>query len=762
MVSSFYKQYGKTMLWIVAISFPVLLIQAETLPINNDIETWLPRDSEVRNTYQEFKKNFGAEEVVLIGLSAEKSEPQLVESVCKRIERLEGINKCWSAERLRQEMRAMSVPEEEMNPRLNGFLIDENGKLVGIIAGLSPAGLKDRQKTVREIRQQLSYCQFQGDDFALAGSPVVVSELDQLGSSQNNNKYFLMTLCVSLCLLYYTIRRWMLTIALLGLTVWAINLSLTIVKLTGGESNFILSAMPVMVMVFTLAICIHFLQYYRTARTGDCARDQEDPLGAAMRLAFKPCFLATLTTTIGLISLTISDIAPVRQFGFAAAIGSVVALLTGLGLTPAALSIWSPCEASAEKSSFRFSLLAHGIVNRSRPIAIVAGLVVAVTFAGVMKVRSQIDPLEFLPKNNKVLGDVYRIEDGLAHLDSIETVVDFGERDLTLVEKLDEVRRIEAMIRSHENVQCTISPAMFFPVKMPDSAMETARVLRRAESRQDQNSDYVADGARLWRISARMTATSKISRTETFHELSAMLADEPVELTGIAPLLEEAQQSIFDGFWKSFGMAFIIITVVMMISLGSWKTGLLAMIPNFTPICIVFGTLGWLDVPVDIGMMMTASIALGIAVDGTFHFLVHYQSRYREDKNSPAASRDALLQTGAPIFKAAVIAALGMLALTLSPFTPTARFGYMMATLLAAAVVGDLLLLPAILGLRSDGSSADLPENNESSEQNDSFFTDDDNFLKGPHLIKPPQFQQPPVQSSTSQWETPSNGTASS
>jgi predicted RND superfamily exporter protein len=182
--------------------------------------------------------------------------------------------------------------------------------------------------------------------------------------------------------------------------------------------------------------------------------------------------------------------------------------------------------------------------------------------------------------------------------------------------------------------------------------------------------------------------------------LKSTLPPPSVTFTGVAPLLEEAQESIFTGFWESFITAFGIISLVMIVSLRSLKAGLVAMLPNLWPICIVFGMLGWLRIPVDIGMMMTGSIALGIAVDGTFHFLVHYESRFRELNDTAAASRDALLQTGAPILKAAAIASIGMLALTLSNFVPTARFGYMMATLLMAALVGDLVLLPAILAMR--------------------------------------------------------------
>ena len=202
----------------------------------------------------------------------------------------------------------------------------------------------------------------------------------------------------------------------------------------------------------------------------------------------------------------------------------------------------------------------------------------------------------------------------------------------------------------------------------------------------------------------------------------------------------------YNGFWESFAMAFVIISVVMIVSLWSLKTGLLAMILNLTPLCIVFGILGWIRFPVDIGMLMTGSIALGIAVDGTFHYLVRYEERYRRTKDSARAARFALFQTGAPIFEAAAIAAIGMLALTLSQFNPTARFGYMMATLLLAALVGDLMLLPALLYMRSAVSSAVADESPAAGDRkvHPSHDVETDQMQKPPHFSNQPEREAKP------------------
>lgn len=729
MIHNFYQKHSKVIFWVTLLSFPFLVVHARSLPKNNNVETWLPRESEVRATYDEFKRDFGAEEIILIALPSEIGESKLVESLCSRLERIEGIQSCWSPERFRNAMQQLGVSADESDRRLRGFLISHNDRYRGLVATLDENGLKQREKVVEDVKHQLNYCQLNGKSIALAGSPVVVAELDRLGSTENNQKFFLVTLLISLCLLYYSIRQWRLTLAILFLTVWAINLTQTIIKFAGGESNFIMGALSVMIMVFTLAICIHFLHYFRSCK------DEEYPLEAALKKAWKPCCLATVTTTIGLISLTISDILPVKQFGYSAAIGSMIALLTGLGLTPVALTVWPIRKRHLEQRD-SFTTLALVYLRHSKLVAGVSFLLVVVTGIGLFRLSSKIDPLDFLPKNNKVLNDVVSIENDLTKLNSIEAVVDFGESDLPFVDRMKEVSRLEKLIGSHPDVYFTLSAATFFPKELPESPYAAARLLSRARKmNREGGGGFLAEGDRLWRISARIAASSGVSRQKVFQDLQEMTANEPVTLTGISPLLEGAQHAIFDGFWESFAMAFFIITVIMMLSLKSVKVGFIAMVPNITPLCIVFGSLGWLGIPVDIGMMMTGSIALGIAVDGTFHFLVHYDHVYRKTGDSAAASKAALLQTGSPIFKAAVIASIAMLALTLSSFSPTTRFGYMMTTLLLAALVGDLVLLPAILTLRPG-------KKNVAQAEDDSPSLDDEHDLVSATIAAPHLFGQ--------------------
>src|SRR5262245_9363805 len=694
MLSRFYKRFSVLILWVVALSFPYLVYEAHSLPSNNDIETWLPRESPVRATYEQFKRDFGVEESILIGIERQTAGDELIEAVCGRIERLPGVRRCMSPQRLQAIMAETGVADDESRARLKGLALSPDEKRCGLIVLLSDTGLKDRAGTVGDIRRELKYCRLDGNLSFLSGSPVIVAELDRLGGKQENQKFFMVTLVICLGLLWYWISDWKLSLSVLALTLWAINLTLAIFKFAGGEMNFILGALAVMVMVFTLEASIHVIHYYKASLGG------KDPLGEALVLCWKPCLVSMLTTTIGLFSVSVTDILPVTQFGYASTLGAVVAVFAGIFVTPAILTVLPLAHVSeTANGSVGFARLGNWLLRYARPVTVVSILIAVAGTAGLYRLETKIDPLDFLPKTGKVRTDVQRIQDDLTNVDSIEAVVDFGDSDLPFVKRMQKVRELERTICRHPAVRHTLSAASFFPEQLPESPLSLMAILSRAQSRQEDN-EFIVGGQQLWRVSARVSRPHGMSLQQIHTELEEMTAGQPIHFTGIAPLLEQAQHEIFDGFWKSFASALVVIGIVMAIALRSVRTMFLAMVPNVVPLGIVFGILGWIGFPVDIGMMMTGSIALGISIDGTFHFLVRYQEQWDAGKSSGHAVRIALLTTGGPIFESIVVSSIGMLALTLSSFAPTGRFGLLMASLLMATLAGDLLLLPAILALR--------------------------------------------------------------
>ncbi len=257
--------------------------------------------------------------------------------------------------------------------------------------------------------------------------------------------------------------------------------------------------------------------------------------------------------------------------------------------------------------------------------------------------------------------------------------------------------------------------------------LKPGALLKRAESRKGED-DFTARGHQLWRISIRIQVPKGSSRGQVINELAEQLKDEPVTLTGMTALVDSAQEEIFISFTQSVFMAVGLITVAMMIFLKSIWRGFLTMVPNVAPLIWIYGGMGWFGIPIDIAIMLSGSIALGMSVDGTFHFMSRFRYHQRRAEAEEAAqlvaaniipaessptiplkndvpricpaeigARHALMESSIPFIQSTLTATAGMFGLTLSNFAPTARFGWVMIALMLAALVGDVLMLPALL-----------------------------------------------------------------
>ncbi len=167
--------------------------------------------------------------------------------------------------------------------------------------------------------------------------------------------------------------------------------------------------------------------------------------------------------------------------------------------------------------------------------------------------------------------------------------------------------------------------------------------------------------------------------------------------TGVVPIVYKAQRALLDSLISSTIWSFLTITPLMMFISRSFWAGIVAMLPNVLPVVMVFGGMGWLQIDVDVGAMMTASIALGVAVDDTIHYLNWYREELDRLGDRKLAILAAYKHCATPTLQAAIISGLGLSIFALSTFTPTQRFGYLMLTILWMGVVAELIFFPALL-----------------------------------------------------------------
>jgi predicted RND superfamily exporter protein len=445
-------------------------------------------------------------------------------------------------------------------------------------------------------------------------------------------------------------------------------------------------------MVFTTSAAVHLIGQYIIH-----AHDRNG-LSRAMKAVIWPSMFAALTTIIGLLSLDLSDIGPITDFGNAAAVGTIVSLIVGLGLTPAVLvAVNYRSPVGGIPGQCIMERMGMTVLNRPMRVLMPLVLLTVVCAAGLFYMKTLIDPLEFLPGNDPVLRDTLHVKQHLTSPTSIEAVIDFAGTDSSFVSRLKAIQKFESQVTANPNVCHALSLADFFPGSTDQQDLSVSSLLASAGS--SASGALLADGCRLWRVSMRLRDDSPAKLRATLNELQSQDYEAKVMFTGLGPLLEFSQGNIFQGFWRSFSSALVVMTIVMMFALRSPVWGVMAMLPNLQPIALIFGLLGWLNYPVDIGIMMTASIALGLTVDGTFHFLCIYQHSLRETACRYRAVRYALLHTGMPMMSSGLISGIGLLALSFSPFRPAMRFGVLMFLLMTAATISGLVLFPAFLAL---------------------------------------------------------------
>ncbi len=167
--------------------------------------------------------------------------------------------------------------------------------------------------------------------------------------------------------------------------------------------------------------------------------------------------------------------------------------------------------------------------------------------------------------------------------------------------------------------------------------------------------------------------------------------------TGLVPVVYKAQRAMLDGLAWNFVTDLMTIAGVMTVVFWDVSAALILLVPSVFPVICVFGLMGWLGVVIDVGTIMTPTVALGVSVDDVVHFLIWYRRGLSEGKTRQEAIMLAYEGCARAMYQSWSVLGLGLAVFALSSFVPTQRFGAMMFCLLTAALIGNLLMMPAVL-----------------------------------------------------------------
>jgi predicted RND superfamily exporter protein len=432
-------------------------------------------------------------------------------------------------------------------------------------------------------------------------------------------------------------------------------------------------------------------------------------------------FLSALTSLVGFLSLLTSRIHTIRDHGIFASIGVACMFAAAIWLLPALDRLFpGPVRDRTPilTGATAMRRLGAWILSRPAHIALVSAVIVTVSVLGMLRVRVETDYLAYFHPSHAVPRDIQRVNERISGVVPMMVLVDTG-RDYGLddpamlrkihvfqeaIERIPGIQKTLALPDVLSVVQRSLKgedPSKFWLPAAPGEAGQLLQMIEFA-GRRTAVSHYVDPMQRIANVYVRAGLVSSRELERAIHDIEQVGrtifgSDVTLMPTGTMAVLNKTSGSIASGILSSLFVATVMIALVMCIHLRSVKLGLLAMVPNALPIAVLFGAMGAMGVTLSTGTSVAASIALGMIVDETIHFVDAYRG-YRVGGLDPRTALNAVfVNIGPPIVWSSLILTAGFAVLVLSAFLPLVYLGIFMAITLFASLLLDLFLLPVLV-----------------------------------------------------------------
>ncbi len=499
--------------------------------------------------------------------------------------------------------------------------------------------------------------------------------------------------------------------------IWILGLS----GYTGKEIDPMGTLLPVILVVVGVSDVVHLLsKYLEELRWGKGKL-------SALRTTFKEVgmatFLTSLTTAIGFLTLLTSNIDPLREFGIYMAVGVLFAFILAFSILPAVLVLRpKPRMSETEINKVFWYRLLHPLflfVIRNRiVILIVFVLVTGLSIIGINRIQADNYLLQDLGTDDPFRQDLEYFDTHFAGIRPMEMALSTDQPEGILsYPVLKEIDYLEQSLKETHEVGMIRSPLSLVKManqaehggnpdhyKLPESEKEFKRLrpLVKRMSKGKLASLVLDPDGNEGRLNAKLPDRGGLITQRNHEKLKQKMerVDPGVlktKVTGTAFLLDLNNTYLTLNLIYGLGIAFIAVSIVMMIIYKSPIMLIVSLIPNILPLLMVGGAMGFSGIDLNISTSIIYTIAFGIAVDDTIHFLSKFKIELNKGVPYHFALRRTMLSTGKAILVTSIILCLGFSLLLFSGFASTFYIGLLISLTLLFAVIADLTLLPVLM-----------------------------------------------------------------
>lgn len=665
--------------------------QLTSLAVSNSLEIWYPADDPELLNYRQFQQTYGNDELVVAAVSnidgfASEVGIELLGSLTDDLLDIDGVATVTSL---------VTVPQSLGEAR--GRLLSDDGKTTALVLQMMVGEEFElrRHQILKDIAQAIEAHEMEA---RLAGYGIVFDALNE-ESTTGTTSLLLYAHGLMILLLAFLFRKWgAVAITLLAVgnaTLWTMGLYVVL----GQKLNMITMVLPTLVLVIGIADCVHLL---RSVAKQDRKLPQPERVVQGLATVIGPCLLTSVTTAAGFMALTTSGLPVVQSLGWFGGVGMMAAYITSMIICTAGLS-WRGAEPKTAAS--KLDAIAAGLfgVATRFPRSIIATFIVVLIVAGygLSQLETDTNSIGYLKKSHKVRKDSDFIEATIGPYVPLEFTVR-ARGDIVQGDNLDVIQQWQLDVVQMNDVGWSWSLVDALGIKRDEHPSSLAAdTLRQRLARIRQFSPVTTAAMLAGQSELRISFGIPIMSAGSIRSLIAGIvakADFPPHLelkpAGYSPLYTRIVDELVWSQVRGFSAAIVLIVLLLGMAMRSWRRILLALPANAIPVALTLGVMGLTGIPLDVASATIATVILGLVVDDTVHILKPSGSSGINDSLKIAANT-----AGGTLLMTTIVLALGFLVLGFAEIRSVAWFGTLTSFAMIAAILTDLLFLPALASI---------------------------------------------------------------
>jgi predicted RND superfamily exporter protein len=608
-----------------------------------------------------------------------------------------------------------------------GRIVNEENGAIAILITLEREVLNSDKRiavTNEILSKGQQFSRATGIELHYAGLPFVRSVI-----AQEVNRELQLFLALSLLitgvilyLFFRSVRIMIFPLVVIGIVVvWVLGT----IELLGYKITLLSGMLPPIIVVIGIPNAVYLINKYHAEYAAH--RNKLLAISRVIRKVGLATFLTNLTTAIGFLVLLTADITLLREFGIVAGLNVMATFVISLILIPGFFT-WMPPPSARHLRHLNLRPLDHflqfvdTVVHRNRlPVYAVTSAVVVLAIIGMLRIHTVSFMVDDLPEDSAVIKDLRFFEENFSGVMPLELVVDTGKRRGVIdVKNLQKIEAFEAFLAAQPELSSPVSLVSFVkaarqafynnnPARyaLPDNR-ERNFILPYLKGQNDTSGlfhSFVDSSLQVMRISLQMADIGSRKMDSLINRVIRPHADSlfansgiTVKITGTTPLFVKGNSFLISNLKGSLLLAFLLISITMGLLFANLRMIAIAIIPNIIPMLITAGLMGYLGIPLKPSTVLIFSIAFGISVDYSIHFLAKYRQELHARKFFiPVAVSNTIMETGKSMIYTSIILFAGFIIFTFSSFGGTIALGMLTSITLLLSMLTNLVLLPTLI-----------------------------------------------------------------